>query len=413
MTSLATPTSNIRHAFNRLPSPAINLRASIRVKPYTPLSQSHSREEVLTKVTYSTVAARPSVRTADLRQACSHPGDRGHICSRHTQSGSMAAIIQPRYINRVSRETYATEATPSTSTAIVQPSIHPVFQDQTGTWQYVVADPRTKKAVIIDAVLDYDPSTQTASTSSADALLALVRDQGYEIDMILETHVHADHPTAAAYLRAKLSQEPGSSPSIGIGKRINHVQELFAQRYGVPATEYEGVFDKLFDDDETFDIGSMSAQAIHLPGHTPDHLGYKIGDNVFCGDSLFHADVGTARCDFPGGSAHDLFKSTRKLLSMADEVKIWTGHDYPPEGRAIPQPYMTVREHRALNKHLKDDISEDDFVTLRRERDAQLGEPRLLHQSLQVNIRAGRLPGPTPFGQRLLHLPLKLKVKEW
>ncbi|KAK6383912.1 hypothetical protein LTS17_003204 [Exophiala oligosperma] len=311
----------------------------------------------------------------------------------------------------VNRATYATGA--GTAATVQQPSIHPVFQDQTGTWQYVVADPDTKKAVIIDPVLDYDPSTQTASTTSADALLALIKEKGYRVEMILETHAHADHPTAATYLRTRLSQDQSMAPGIGIGKRIDQVQDLFGQKYGVPTVEYQNVFDKLFEDDETFKIGNMSVQAIHLPGHTPDHLGYKIGDNIFCGDSIFHADIGTARCDFPGGSAYDLYKSTQKLLSMADDVKIWTGHDYPPEDRALPQPYMTVRQHKTQNKHLKDDVSEDDFVAMRRERDAQLGEPRLLHQSLQMNIRAGRLPGSTPFGQKLLHLPLKLKVKEW
>ena len=175
----------------------------------------------------------------------------------------------------------------------------------------------------------------------------------------------------------------------------------------------------MFYDDEVFAIGNLRAQAIHLPGHTPDHLGYKIigpdnNVNVFCGDSLFHADIGTARCDFPGGSAHDLYQSGRRLLeSLPDDARIWTGHDYPPEERkGQPTPCLTVREHRERNKHLRDGISEEEFVKARQERDRGLAAPRLLHQSLQVNIRAGKLPGENEKGLRLLHLPVKVKSDE-
>lgn len=193
------------------------------------------------------------------------------------------------------------------------------------------------------------------------------------------------------------------------------MQSLFSKRYGVPEEEVKSVFGHLFDDDEVFRIGNLEAKAIHLPGHTPDHLGYKIGDNVFCGDSLFNADIGTARCDFPGGSAHDLYHSGRKLLqSLPDEAKIWTGHDYPPEDRKEPVPCLTVREHRERNKHLRDGITEEEFVKARQERDRNLAAPRLLHQSLQVNIRAGKLPGENESGLRLLHLPVKIKTdKKW
>ncbi|KAF4986990.1 hypothetical protein FDECE_15655 [Fusarium decemcellulare] len=295
----------------------------------------------------------------------------------------------------------------------MEPTVHDLFEKVTGTWQYVVVDPSTLTAAIIDPVLDYDPVTQAVTTKTADAILSLVKDKGYKVERILETHAHADHLTAASYLQHRLTKEQGHKPLVGIGKRINQVQKRFGEGYGVPPEEYGVVFDTLFDDDETFNIGKLSATAIHLPGHTPDHLGYKIGDNVFCGDSLFHADIGTARCDFPGGSANQLFESGRKLLSMPGHTKIWTGHDYPSAARAAPVPWMTVQQHREMNKHVKDGITEDEFVALRNERDANLAAPRLLHQSLQVNIRAGQLPKPNEAGHRMLHLPLKMKVEEW
>jgi glyoxylase-like metal-dependent hydrolase (beta-lactamase superfamily II) len=161
-----------------------------------------------------------------------------------------------------------------------EPTIHNVFESETGTWQYVVADPTTSAAVIIDPVLDYDPATQVITTDSADVLLSLVKEKGYKVERILETHAHADHLTAASYLQKRLAEEQGHRPPIGIGKRIGQVQKLFGQRYGIPEQEYERVFDKLFEDDETFKIGNLTAKAIHLPGHTPDHLGYRIGGMV-------------------------------------------------------------------------------------------------------------------------------------
>ncbi|EOD46900.1 hypothetical protein CDV56_109463 [Neofusicoccum parvum] len=161
-----------------------------------------------------------------------------------------------------------------------EPTIHDVFESKTGTWQYVVADPSTLTAVIIDPVLDYDPATQVITTGMADALLSLVEENNYKVDRILETHCHADHLSAASYLQNRLAQKQGHRPPIGIGKRIGNVQRLFGQRYGVPEEEYEGVFVKLFDDDEAFSIGDLTATAIHLPGHTPDHLGYKIGGMI-------------------------------------------------------------------------------------------------------------------------------------
>ncbi|EFX01249.1 metallo-beta-lactamase superfamily protein [Grosmannia clavigera kw1407] len=319
--------------------------------------------------------------------------------------------------------TYRTLSSPSTllnsasfaSAAGVtkEPSIHNVFEPVTGTWQYVVADPATLQAVIMDPVLDYDPVSQAVTTEAADALLAFVREKSYQICHILETHAHADHLTAASYLQSRLAEKQGHKPRIGIGKRITQVQTLFGKRYGVPAEEYGAVFDTLFEDDETFAIGNLQAKAVHLPGHTPDHVGYMIGDNVFCGDLLFHADIGTARCDFPGGNPSQLFHSGRKLLALPGHVKIWTGHDYPPEDRRDAVACLTVDEHKAQNKHLSGGVTEEVYVTLRRAKDETMAAPRLLHQSLQVNIRGGRLPKPTSEGLRLLHLPLKPNGTEW
>lgn len=268
-------------------------------------------------------------------------------------------------------------------------------------------------AAIIDPVLDFDRTSQSLTTHTADALLALVKEKGYKVDWVLETHVHADHLTAASYLQKRLAEQQGYKPSVAIGKRIGQVQKFFGKRYGVPEEQYEVVFDHLLGDDEKFMIGNIQATAMHLPGHTPDHMGYKVGDNVFCGDSVFNADIGSARCDFPGGSSESLYSSGRKLLSLLDNVKIWTGHDYPPKDGRSPQAYMTVHDHREQNKHLKDGITAEEFVTMRNERDAGLAAPRMLHQSLQINIRGGRLPSPTPDGQRMLRLPLDIKAAEW
>ncbi|OAA41297.1 metallo-beta-lactamase domain protein [Metarhizium rileyi] len=294
-------------------------------------------------------------------------------------------------------------------------AVHDIYEPKTGTWQYVVADPSTMSAAVIDSVLEFDPASATIDTKSADALLALIQQKKYTVELILETHAHADHLTAAAYLQEQLASSQGSRPDIGIGKHIQEVQKRFGDRYGVNSVEYSNVFDRLFEDDAQFKIGNLNATVLYLPGHTPDHVGYRIQvsvdngeDNIFCGDTLFNADVGSARCDFPGGDATQLYHSVQKLLSHAPYVKIWTGHDYPPEardGHAVSA--MTVGQHREQNKHLKDGTSEREFVAWRTERDATLKEPRLIHYALQMNIRAGRLPKPTPMGDRLLHVPLK------
>ncbi|KAJ4138621.1 hypothetical protein NW768_002471 [Fusarium equiseti] len=319
-----------------------------------------------------------------------------------------SCVSKPSYASRFSTPKYTTHrASFATYTRnMSEPTVHPLFEPITGTWQYIVADSNTKKAVIIDSVLNYDPIRAAVTTESADAILEAVEDNGYHVDMILETHAHADHLTAASYLQSMLTKSQGSKPAIGIGSRIKQVQNLFGEKYGVLSKEYETVFDKLWKDDDEFAIGTLIARAVHLPGHTPDHMGYHIGSNVFVGDSIFHVDIGSARADFPGGSAQDIFKSGRKLLALPEDTKIWVGHDYPPEGRNAPVPFATVKEHRENNKHLKDGTQEEEFVDMRRKRDATLAAPRLIHPSLQVNIRGGQLPAPSPSGVRMVHLPL-------
>ncbi|KAK3687284.1 beta-lactamase-like protein [Podospora appendiculata] len=301
------------------------------------------------------------------------------------------------------------------------PTIHPVFEPQTCTWQYVVADPSTNAALIIDSVLDFDPARNLITTTTADALLTLVREKGYTVERILETHAHADHLTAAKYLQRQLQLSQGGGeakrPLVCIGKRISEVQARFAARYGIPTDECDGAFDHVFEDDEVFALGELEVKALHLPGHTPDHMGYLIGENGFCGDSIFNSDVGSARCDFPGGNANELYNSASKLFALPDSFKIWTGHDYPPGGddggRQGPVPYTTVGDQKQANKHLKAGTTREQFVAWRTTRDAALGEPRLLHQALQFNIRAGKLPAATAASHggavdRLLHVPIKM-----
>ncbi|KAK4674769.1 hypothetical protein QC763_123510 [Podospora pseudopauciseta] len=283
---------------------------------------------------------------------------------------------------------------------MASPIVHPIFEPVTGTWQYIIADPSTLAAAIIDPVLDFEPARNTVSTATADSLLDIVVQNNYKVGYLLETHTHADHLSASRYLQLKLAQS--TNPKTGIGKRIIQTQTTFAQKYGVEQSELEDVFDFLWEDDQTFRIGDLEAKVVHLPGHTPDHVGYLIGDNIFCGDSLFLPDVGSARCDFPGGDAVQLYHSVQTLFSLPPHYKIYTGHDYPSGDRSDPVPYTTVAEQQERNKHLKIGTTQQEFVNWRQERDSGLGEPRLLHQSLQVNIRGGRLPR-----SGMLVLPLK------
>lgn len=293
----------------------------------------------------------------------------------------------------------------------IEPQIHVCFEAKTGTRQYVIADPQTRDAVIIDPVLDFDAATNKITTTSADELLALVAKHGYTVRRLLETHVHADHMTASSYLQHKLVHQHQPRPDICIGKRITEIQSLFGKRYGMDSAETSDVFDKLFDDDETFSVGKVEGRILHLPGHTPDHIGYMIGENVFTGDSLFEPDVGSARCDFPGGSANQLYRSITTLLSLPPHYHLYTGHDYPPperEAAKAHKAHTTVAEQSDMNKHVKAGTSEEHFVNWRRERDGSLPEPKLIHQALQINICGGRLPRVGADGFRFLQVPLKV-----
>jgi glyoxylase-like metal-dependent hydrolase (beta-lactamase superfamily II) len=292
-----------------------------------------------------------------------------------------------------------------------QPIIHPIFDLNTSTWQYIVADSATKDAVIIDSVLDYDITTTAITTSTADDLLEVVKHYHYNIIYILETHIHADHLTASKYLQQTLFRAGARKPQICIGRRIENVQQNFATKYSIDKAEYEGVFDRLLDDEEHLPLGSIEIEVLHLPGHTPEHVGYVIGSNVFTGDSIFLPDVGSARCDFPGGDATALFNSMSKLLSLPPDFRLYSGHDYPPdqdEGRRDPRAFSTVAEQREGNKHIRGGVSMESFVQWRMQRDATLGEPKLLHQALQSNIRAGQLPNTSTAGDRLTHVLLNV-----
>lgn len=292
----------------------------------------------------------------------------------------------------------------------MEPIVHPIFEPQTGTWQYIVACPNTRQAVIIDSVLNLNLSEFKIITTSADELLAVAEANNYTITRLLETHAHADHLTAAFYLQQQLITANQPSAPISTGRRIRQVQETFAAKYGVPTAELDQAFDYLFDDDETFSVGDITAQVLHLPGHTPDHSGYKIGSNVFAGDSIFNPDVGSARCDFPNGDANALYNSIQILLSLPAHYKLYTGHDYPPvdSGRE-PLPFVTVADQLEGNRHVKRGTSKDEFVDWRTKRDSSLNEPRLLHPALQVNIRGGRLPASLDGTQRtFLQVPFHI-----
>jgi len=281
------------------------------------------------------------------------------------------------------------------------PRIEAFFDPATSTLSYVVSDPSTARAAILDSVLDYDPKSGRTKHESADRLVAYVRERGLTVDWILETHAHADHLTAAPYLKARLGGR------IAIGTHIRTVQGVFKALFNAePGFATDGSqFDHLFEEGETFRIGSLEVRVMHTPGHTPACLTYVIGDAAFVGDTLFMPDYGTARCDFPGGDAATLYRSIRKVLSLPPETRLFMCHDYRPGGRELRWE-TTVAAERRENVHVRDGISEQEFVAMRTERDATLDMPVLILPSVQVNMRAGALPPAESNGISYLKIPV-------
>lgn len=281
------------------------------------------------------------------------------------------------------------------------PDVRGFFDPATHTVTYLVSDPATGHAAIIDPVLDFDAPSARTSTRSIDAVMAALRSEALTLALVLETHAHADHLTAAAHLRAT------TGVSIGIGGRITQVQSAFGPLFDADDVRPDGaVFDHLYADGDAFALGDLTVEVIHTPGHTPACVSYRIGDAVFTGDTLFMPDYGTARTDFPGGDARTLYRSIQRLLALPDDTRVFVGHDYLPQGRTDYRFETTVAEQRAHNIHIGGGVSEDAFVAMREARDATLGAPQLILPSLQVNIRAGDLPPPDTNGQRYLRLPL-------
>jgi glyoxylase-like metal-dependent hydrolase (beta-lactamase superfamily II) len=280
--------------------------------------------------------------------------------------------------------------------------IQSFFDPATFTVTHVVSDPVTRKAAVIDSVLDYDPKAGRSSHESADRVVAYVRESGLSVEWLLETHAHADHLSAAQYLRQQLGGR------LGIGAHIREVQATFRKVFNALDMNEEGAeFDCLFEDGERFRIGELEVEVIHTPGHTPACLTYLIGDDAFVGDTLFMPDYGTARCDFPGGSAATLFRSIRKLLALPPHTRLHLCHDYPPEGRE-PAWECTVAEQRERNIHVHDGVTEAEFVAMRSARDKTLAMPTLLLPAVQVNARGGLFPPPEDNGVRYLKIPVDL-----
>ena len=281
------------------------------------------------------------------------------------------------------------------------PEVEARYHADTGTWSYVVADPATRAAAIIDPVLDFEAKGARTSTLSAQALLDFVEAGGLSLRWILETHAHADHLSAAAWL-----QERTGAP-IGIGAGIRNVQAAFKPIYGLePEFPTDGSqFDRLFEDGERFALGELEVEVIPTPGHTSDSISYRIGDALFVGDSIFMPDGGTARCDFPGGDAQVLYDSIQRLYALPDATRVFVCHDYGPGGRE-PRAQTTIAEQKAANIHVRANTRKSEFVELRTKRDATLALPALILPAVQVNIRAGRLPPLRDDGRRYLTLPL-------
>jgi glyoxylase-like metal-dependent hydrolase (beta-lactamase superfamily II) len=286
-------------------------------------------------------------------------------------------------------------------------TIRAFFDEPTNTVSYLVSDPATKRGAVIDPVLDWDNRSGTADTAFADRILVAAAEDGIVIDWVLETHAHADHLTAAPYIKAK------TGAPIGIGEHIRDVQAIFRPVFHADDVKPDGGdFDRLFHDGEHFAIGELDVEVIHTPGHTPACIAYRIGDDVFVGDTLFMHDYGTARADFPGGDARVLYRSMKRLLALPPHTRLWMCHDYKAPGRDDFAWQSTVAEQRAHNPHVKDGTTEDEFVAFRTKRDATLAAPLLLLPAIQVNIRAGRFPPAESNGVRYLMVPVTARNTE-
>lgn len=286
----------------------------------------------------------------------------------------------------------------------MKPEVQAFFDEATSTVSYIIKDPGSKSCAIVDSVLDYDPASGRTSTTSADALIAYAEAHGLRVEWILETHAHADHLSAAPFLQGRLGGK------IGIGANITIVQNVFGKIFNA-GSEFQrdgAQFDALFGDEEEFSIGALHCRAIHTPGHTPACMTYVVGDAAFVGDTLFMPDYGTARCDFPGGDARQLYRSIQKIFALPAQTRLFMCHDYLPPGRAHYKWETTIAEERAHNVHVHDGVTEEQFVDLRKKRDATLDMPVLIIPSVQVNIRAGRLPPPEDNGVTYLKVPVNL-----
>ncbi|MBJ3775988.1 MBL fold metallo-hydrolase [Acuticoccus mangrovi] len=283
----------------------------------------------------------------------------------------------------------------------VKPEVRPFFDPATNTISYVVKDPASNACAVVDSVMDIDYAAGRISYESADKIIAYVRERGLTVEWLIETHVHADHLSAAPYIQEKLGGK------LGIGRNITIVQDTFGKVFN-EGTEFQrdgSQFDRLFDDGDTYTVGGVPCVAMHTPGHTPACMTHVMGDAAFVGDTLFMPDGGSARADFPGGNAETLYDSIQKVLALPDETRLFMCHDYGPNGREIRWE-TTVAEEKTSNIHVGGGRSKDEFVRFRTERDATLDMPRLIIPSLQVNMRAGELPPPDESGKRFLKVPI-------
>ncbi|BGP43988.1 hypothetical protein JCM10450v2_008205 [Rhodotorula kratochvilovae] len=367
-------------------------RISHRLVPL--VSAGLARGSTAVRTLQHTQQPRPTPRTRTLATASTPPPPHSH-----------AHAAAPVPLTPFRTHSPAPNASPLT------PLVHTFYHDATSTWTYLVVDPASNHCAVIDSVLDYDPATRVVSTETADGLLAFIAERGYTVERILETHAHADHLTGAQYLQLALAVDDDARPvPVGIHAGIRSTQAHFAALYDVPPAELEGVFDEMYKEGDALHVGKLQGTVWHLPGHTQCSAGYVFGDSVFTGDSVLLPPTGTARADFPLASPSALFASTQRLLSLPSHVRLFSGHSYPLAG-ASNLCSATVEEQRRMNPHVHDGVAEEEFVRMRRERDGKLAEPRLLHQSLQVNIRAGRLPRGErgqPYFRTPIHAPAVL-----